>query len=674
MLSTSYNKFPSTEEGGLFVSSSADLISNGKTLIEFRLNSTRVEFFPNQILELYYGDGGVIKGAYAQSKSGKRYIRVSRLDDISSALSFDENTPLNVYYSPTPEIGDGILTKRDLVSIKPTEDYVDDNGEVMLGAPGLVFPEDLKKINNISSEQKIGEFSIAELMVGSFVLTYHSPKEAVEFNTHLSHPLLDINFNINVGNVNDRVYRIGCDKWSVHTSISDLKISTKLMKIEKTGGGEWCYVLSIKLLEVPDVFKTNPKKIAVFTKVSTSDLNRFDINVPAEYSIPRGTYVFDGLEFTRNTLYWDNNGIVSVKNNESVLLEEFSNLLSLTGGNYYYINDDPNATIWRQLPAKGDFHLQVKKLEDKFLQYLYQEDKAKNIIRIYSRIVEGGAASAWVEYPTTMSSVKAKDIEQDANNRFITDAERTKWNKIGDLSLHWKDPVSGFADLPSVATHGEVRLVLTSTGGNNSGLYVRDNSENKWKELISTRFSGTNKTDGFELSVNDKIVNIPVVSSYDNGLLQNDVVLADYKAHFETNLDFTIQNAGEDTYGTYEKQLNSAFCLVSTNGSLKDGLENILMGDKDSEVKVSVDNIDNTLYTVYDNKNMFSGIVSNRSFKITCPKYINGKVATPAGKTYKIVDEEGNLADHTLVELTLLKGKTYFVNKIGNIITFYVIK
>jgi hypothetical protein len=326
--------------------------------------------------------------------------------------------------------------------------------------------------------------------------------------------------------------------------------------------------------------------------------------------------------------------------------------------------------------------LNVKRLSDNLLiQYLYVLDSTNNIIRYFSRIRNNSSLifSPWVEYVTEFHKHNATDIITDNTHLFVTQTEKDTWNSYAtSLSDYWNNAVATVANLPSTGLNGEARLCLADMK-----IYSYVANDNAWKALNDPKLALTITSDNIKIRINEggtgREVTLPLVTNSNPGLLPADVNSGDYKSYFESNLNFTILNAGTEVPGYYQKQLGPIFKILDSDiVKIKDGVNNYIIGTNGSIRTIDLTNISDkiepSLFTKYDNNNILSQIITEYQFIIKTNNFVTTKIIFGSDKTVTITKNDGTQVNHTNPELLNLnnnqKGEVLFkIN--GNNISIY---
>jgi len=208
-------------------------------------------------------------------------------------------------------------------------------------------------------------------------------------------------------------------------------------------------------------------------------------------------------------------------------------------------------------------------------------------------------------------------------------------------------------------------------------------NDNAWKALNDPKLALTITSDNIKIRINEggtgREVTLPLVTNSNPGLLPADVNSGDYKSYFESNLNFTISNAGTEVPGYYQKQLGPIFKILDSDiVKIKDGVNNYIIGTNGSIRTIDLTNISDkiepSLFTKYDTNNILSQIITEYQFIIKTNNFVTTKIIFGSDKTVTITKNDGTQVNHTNPELLNLnnnqKGEVLFkIN--GNNISIY---
>lgn len=602
----------------------------------------------------------IITGTYQiKASDNTEYLLFNSINDLTN-ITFNFND-VGIYN----EI-ELINSENDVVTITDIHKFLTGtkNANGYKGKPGLIEPSQIEAIDTLPFENNINSKYFNEIITNT-ILFYHERNLNENFTVtfQLKHSLFNAEYTIKTHGNN---FQIKQNRFSSSLEINNLGIDILVNKINNNSNTKSLYQFVAKLNNVPTSFNTNVEKVMVAVSVPTSELNNYTANLPLNYVLTNSQILISAKSFNRNILYYDVNGLVSVKDFEEIKLTGLNNLNNTWGiGYYYYDTLNPNDIIFNNVPGniKNIFYLEVKRLSNEItVQYLHIVDSTLNVLKRFSRYRNSSTSvvSIWTEYVTDKHKHLPADILTDANNRFVTDAEKLAWNSIS-VSQFWKDAVMNKVDLPSNSNNGETRLVLAE-----NKMYRYDTITSQWILLNKITLSRETTSDKVRLKVNegttDQTVELPFVSQSNPGIVPTAFYSEDYQNYFETLLNFTPSNAGNNIPSNYVKPVLKTFNVIKHTDLEKkiyDGINNYLVGDGTNTILFDFSNsytsqLTTTIYTKMDNNNMFTGIVKGYSFSFNSNGY-SSRFIFPQSATVNIIQNGTStaLSNNELIPDTL---------------------
>lgn len=663
-----------------FLSSSQDIVNGNILNIPIVINKTQAgtdNLFIGKKLNIFVGNKSLI-GTYQQKTDNTEFLRINNINVFAiEDIQFNTNT-LHSYNEISNTTIDSIpVTINDIKRLfKPTKNL---NG--FKGFTGLLEPLHLEAIESIKFIREVTQKNISELL--SYTTTTYYETLNNETNTQIQfgvfHSLFNIEFELKIfgNNFTLKVIRFGSA-----TLLNNINIALTINKIPSNDSSKQLYQILTKLNNIPVNIQSNVEKVRCYINENLTTQTVYS-NLPINYNLSNSTISLTEKIFSRYTLYYDNNGIVSLNPNESIKLTSNQNLNNLTNiGWYHYDILNLSDIILNNLPNgnKNIFYLNVKRLSDDLLiQYLYLYDTTKNVIKTYSRIRNNNTLiySNWLEFVSQDHKHLPSDIITDANNLFVTQAQINLWNSYQtSLSDYWNNAVATKANLPPTGLNGESRLVLSEMK-----IYVYVAIDSIWVSVTDPKIYLNITNDNVKILINEGGLNreilLPIVTDNNPGLVSSDFNAGNYKEYFESNLNFTVENTGTDIPGNYQKQLDYTFNLLINDGvKINDGVTNYILGTNGQtrtiDLTVISDKINKTFYSVYNNQNIYSGIVDSFQFILKSNQVVTTKIIFGTDKTVNIIDQNGSITQNTNTELNLTyEGCDYIFNISGNIINIY---
>lgn len=666
-----------------FLVSSNTIINTNLVNIPISINKTQKgsdNLFIGKTINIFIYDK-ILTGTYQQKLDNTEILRIENVSQLSTQqIEFNSNTLFDYVEIPATLNDSVSLTindaKRLLKGTKNTSEYK--------GVTGLLEPLHLEAIESIKFIREISQKSISELVAYTTTMYYETPNN--ETNTQvqfgLFHSLFNVEFELKVFGTN---YTLKVLRYGSSEILNNLSFGITINKIPSNDSSKQLYQILCKLNNVPTGVLSNVEKVKCYVNENLTKQTIY-ANLPVNYTLSNSVLFISDKIYSRYILFYDNNGVVSLNPNESIKLLGTQNLNNLTTfGWYHYDILNLGDAIVNNLPTgfKNVFSLNVKRISDELTcQYLYVFDSTTNVIKSFSRLRNNTTLlfSEWIEYVTSNHKHPATDINTDTTHQFVTQTQIDKWDSYQvSLSDYWNNAVAVPADLTVPALNGESRLVLS-----NMKIYTYLSNTNSWSPITDSKLILTITPDNIKLTINEggptREIILPEVTDNNPGIVPSDFHSTDWKNLFETNLNFTVQNPGTDIPGSYQKQLDYPFnLLTNSTDKIKDGTKHYLYGDNGSTFTVDISdtetNIQKTFYSVFDNQNIYSGVVKNFMFSIVPGYYLTNKINFGENKTVNIHNENGVATVHTQPEYTMTAHGYEYIIKIDNsVYNIYVIK
>ena len=682
---SSNQKIPKYSINVEFLISSNDIISGNITTIPININKNQLgteNLYVGKKLKIFFNDNKYLSGTYIKKINNLEYFKIDNSNLLSNNnIQFNINS-LNKYYEINNSINDTVpVTINDIKRLLKTSK----NNNDWQGESGLLEPIHLETIESIKTKKEITSKSISELISYTTIMYYET--NIIELDTTINfglfHSLFNCEFELKIFNNNFILKNI---KFGSSDSLPLLNIGIVINKIPSNDNSKQLYQILIKLINIPTTLQSNVEKVSCYV-IENLINNKVYLNLPINYTLTNLNNLISEKIFSRYVQYYDKNGVISFNLNESIKLLGNQNLNNLINyGWYHYDVLNLSDNILNNLPTnlKNIFYINIKKLSDNLLiQYLYIYDSTNSIVKTFSRVRNNTTSlfSNWVEYVTNLHKHNAVDIITDSNNLFVTQQQIDTWNSYqNSINNYWNTAVATINDLPSIGVNGECRLVL-----NNMQLYVFLTNDNQWKSITNNNIFVEILPDNIKIRINNGGTNkefyLPFVSDNNPGILPKDFHQSNWKDIFESNLNFTVNNTGEDIPGNYQKQLEYTFNTLDTdNIKILDGIKNYVLGTNGETRTLDLTNLQNkinkTFYSKYDNNNIYSGIVNSFQFIIVPNKLMINKLIFGDDKIVNIIDENGTLINHTNTEYILnnSSGVEYIFKINNNNINIYLFK
>lgn len=682
---SSNQKIPKYSINVEFLISSNDIISGNITNIPININKNQLgseNLYIGKKLKIFLENDKYLNGIYIKKTNNLEYLKIENSNIITNNnIQFNINSIYN-YLEINNIINDTVpVTINDIKKLlKTTKNNNDWQGET-----GLLEPIHLESLESIKTRKEISLKSISELISYTTILYYETNNNENEslINFGIFHSLFNCEFELKIFNSN---YILKNIKFGSSDSIPLLNIGIVINKIPSNDSSKQLYQILIKLINIPTILQSNVEKVKCYV-IENLINNQVYSNLPINYTLTNLVNYISEKIFSRYIQYYDKNGVISFNLNESIKLLGSQNLNNLINyGWYHYDILNLSDNILNNLPnnIKNIFYINVKRLSDNLLiQYLYIYDSNNSIVKTFSRVRNNTTSlfSNWIEYVTNIHKHNASDIITDSNNLFVTQQQIDTWNSYqNSLSDYWNNAVLTINDLPISAINGECRLVLS-----NMQIYVYLSNDNQWKSITNNNIYVEILPDNIKIRINNGGLNkefyLPFVSDINPGILPKDFHQSNWKDIFESNLNFTLNNTGEDIPGNYQKQLEYTFnTLDNDNIRILDGVKNYILGTNGEtrilDLTILSNKINKTFYSKYDNNNIYSGIVKDYQFIIIPNKYMTNKILFGNDKTVNIIDENGTLINHTNNEYILnnSNGLEYIFKINNNNINIYLFK
>lgn len=653
-----------------FLLSSQDIINGNILNIPINISKTQTgtdNLFVGKTLTIFIGNKKLV-GTYQQKLNNTEFLRIKNVSVFTTeAIQFNISSLFAYVEIPNTIVESIPLTLNDIKrALKPTK-----NSDGFKGFTGLLEPLHLEAIESIKFLREVSQKSISELL--SYTTTIYYETTNNENNTQvqfgLFHSLFNAEFELKVFGSNFTIKTI---RFGASEVLNNLNFNITINKILSNDSSKQIYQILVKLTNIPVATQGNVEKIRCYVNENLTNQNIFS-TLPQNYNLSNSAIFISEKVFSRFILFYDNNGVVSLNPNESIKLTSNQNLNNITNfGWYHYDVLNVSDILLNNLPTKNVFYLNVKRLsQDLLIQYLYLYEPTKNVIKTYSRIRNNNTLlfSAWLEYVSSDHKHSATDITTSPTHQFVTQAQIDTWsNYANSISDYWNNAVATVANLPAIGINGESRLVLS-----NMKIYAFLTADNMWVPITDTKMYLIVTSDNVKLRINeggvDKEITVPIVTNSNPGLLPSDVNSGNYKELFEQNLNFTPSTAGLDVPGSYQKQLEYTFNVLDSDSvKIYDGVRNYVLGVNGSLRTLDLTNlttkINKTLYSVYSNQNIYSGVVTDFQFIIIPCHFITIKILFGSDRVINIIDENGISTVHTNPEYIIIYDSCEYIFKI----------
>lgn len=663
-----------------FLLSTQDIVNGNNLNIPINISKTQEgtdNLFIGKNLTIFIGSKKLI-GTYQQKLDNTEFLRITNVDVFTTQdIQFNTNSIFQYVDIQSTSIDSIPLTINDIKRrFKPSK-----NSAGFKGYTGLLEPLHLEAIESIKFIREISQKSISELLTYSNTMYYETSNN--ETNTQIQfglfHSLFNIEFELKVFGSN---FTLKTTRFGSSTILNNINIALTINKIPSNDSSKQLYQILVKLNNIPVNTQGNVEKVKCYINENLTTQTIY-ANLPVNYNLSNSVLHISEKIFSRFTLYYDNNGVVSLNPNESIKLVGNQNINNLTNfGWYHYDILNVSDIILNNLPVgfKNIFYLNTKRLSDDLLiQYLYVYDNPKNVIKTFSRIRNNSTLvySNWLESVSQDHKHVAGDIITDINNKFVTQAQIDAWNSYQNLiSGYWNNTVASPSNLPASGMNGECRLVLS-----NMKIYAYLAIENIWQPITDGKLSLSITTDSVKIQINEggigREIQFPLVTDNNPGIVGADFNAGNYKEFFESNLNFTLNNTGLDVPGNYQKQLDYTFnLLISDSVKINDGVKNYVLGTNGQTRTINLTTITTkinpTLYSVYNNQNIYSGVVDSFQFIIVPNPIVLTKIIFGDDKIVTIIDQNGVSSTHTNNEYNIVYDSCEYIFKInGNNIIIY---
>lgn len=666
-----------------FLISSFNIVNGNILNIPININKTQIgteNLFIGKKITVFIYDK-ILTGTYQQKTDNTEYLRINNITQISEPqIEFNANTIFQ-YNDISGSYNDSEpVTINDIKKYKTTK-----NSSDYKGVSGLLEPLHLEAIESVKFIKEISQKSISELLSYTTTIYYESLNidNTTQIQFGLFHSLFNVEFELKTFGSN---YTIKALRYGSSELLNNLSVNITINIIPSNDASKKLYQILVKLINVPVSIQSNVEKIKCYINENLTKQTVY-ATLPINYTLTNSVLYINDKTFSRYILYYDNNGVVSLNPQESIKLlgnQNLNNILNF--GWYHYDTLNLGDSILTNLPTgfKNIFSLNVKRVSDELLvQYLYIYDSTNNVIKTFSRLRNNTTLqfTSWIEYVTSNHKHPAKDIITDNSNLFVTKEQIDLWNSYQvSLSDYWNNAVATKVDLPKPALNGESRLCLADMK-----IYAYLSSKNDWTSLTDTKLTLDVKLDYVKILINgggstaNELI-LPEVTNNNPGLVPADFNSTDWKNLFETNLNFTTENTGTDVPGFYSKQLDYSFTILdSDTKKLNDGTTHYIYGTNGETRIIDLNNISDkinkTLYSVYDNQNILSGIVNSYQFILIPGYYLTNKLLFSSTQVVNIFDENGikNLHNQLNYILTAV-GFKYIIKIEQNTINIYKIK
>lgn len=575
-----------------------------------------------------YVNEQIIEGTYQiKAVDNTEYLLINNINELSGkTFNFNDVAIYNEI-----EI---INSENDVVTITDIHKFLlaTKNNNGYKGKPGLITPNQVEAIETLPYEVNMNTKFFSEIITNT-ILFYHEKNLNENFMVtfQLKHSLFNAEYTIKTfGGSN---FTIKQNRFSSSLELNNLSIDILVNKINNNSNTKSIYQFVCKLSNIPTALQTNVEKVIVAVNIPSSETLTYSTVLPVGYVLTNSQILITTKQFNRNILYYDINGLVSVKDFEEIKLTGLNNLnLTWTLGNYYYDTLNINDIIFNNIPGniKNIFYLEVKRLSNEIMvQQLHILDTTNNIVKRYSRFRNSSTSviTVWTEYVTSNHKHLPSDITTDSNNQFVTAAEKATWNSMS-VSQFWKDAVALKTDLPLTTNNGDTRLVLSE-----NKIYRFNTVNNQWILLNNVKIAREILSDKIRIKVNegltDQVIELPFVTTTNPGIVPTNFYSEDYQNYFEQQLNFTSNNAGSGVPSNYNKPLLKTFNIIKhtdTEKKIYDGIQNYIIGDGINTIVFDFSNgysqaLLTTIYTKIDNNNMLTGIVAGHSFSFNSNGY-----------------------------------------------------
>ena len=679
---TSYQKLSKYTINIEFLIGSNDIINGNILNIPININKTQEgtdTLYIGKPLTIFINDS-VLFGTYQQKLDNTEYLRINNVSQLSNqSIQFNINS-LFQYTEINKKVNDSVpLTINDIKLIKPSK-----NQDGFKGITGLLEPLHLESIESIKFLREINQKSISELISYTTVLYYETINN--ENNTQIQfgvfHSLFNGEFELKIFGNN---YTLKTLRFGASELLNNLSFGITINKIPSNDSSKQLYQILFKLNNIPVSVQNNVEKVKIYINENLTNQKIF-ATLPSNYTLSNAILFISEKLFSRYILFYDNNGVVSLNPNESIKLLSSQNLNNITQlGWYHYDVLNVSDILLNNMPVgfKNVFYLNVKRLSDELIiQYLYVYDSTNTVIKTFSRIRNNTTLifTPWIEYVTSLHKHLATDITTSDTHQFVTQQQIDTWNSYqSSLSDYWNNAVDTISNLPTTGINGECRLVLS-----NLKIYTYIANDNNWVQLNSNTLTYELTSDNIKIILDtggvNKEFNMPLVTDNNPGIVPADFHSTDYKSYFESKLNFTVENSGTSVPGYYQKQLDYTFNVLDSDTiNVNDGVKNYIFGTNGSTRIIDLTNLSNkinkTLYTIYDNNNILTGIVNSYQFIIVPNKNMINKIIFGTDKTVNIYSDNGDIISHTNPEFTLSNISVEYIFKIvDNTINIYTFK